>query len=65
MITKHGAILTWNDAFRHINICLKYMQNIDVITQAFISQYMFDFIWLAAAVIKNACSRRISSSERS
>ena len=30
-----------------------YMQKIDVITQAFISLYEFDYMWLAAAVIKH------------
>ena len=40
------------------------MQTIDVATQAVLSQCEFDFTWLAAALIKSAHSRSISSSER-
>ena len=34
------------------------MQKIDVITQTFISQYEFDFIWLAAVVTKRILTAR-------
>ena len=41
------------------------MQKIDVVTEAVLSQCEFDFTWLAAALIKSARSRSISSSELS
>ena len=65
MISKCAALYTWNDIQGLINVFSAYMQNIDVVTQAVLSQCETDSTWLAAELIKNASSRRISSSEQS